>query len=244
MIIHYNCTIGSISFLLICHPYPSSFHEMIFILVIYSLCVIHVIVGILAGSRAKEGCPLSFDPIPFNLDKIHFWLKCCVLVAYMYMYTWTVHVHVCIEYSVSDLVFLQGTCVHVHSLSLSFFLSLTSLTLTLSHSLSHSLSLSFSLPLSLFLLSQVNPVRRITIQGIREHPWFTVDLLDYLFPLGDPGATQMDSLALSEVCQKLGVPPQEVVAAVRGGELYTVCTGPMIVCTASKAPCVYSRVYI
>ena len=34
MIIHYNCTIGSIllhSFLLICHPYPSSFHEMIFI---------------------------------------------------------------------------------------------------------------------------------------------------------------------------------------------------------------------
>ena len=39
MIIHYNCTIGSIFFLLICYPYPSSFHEMIFILVplIYSL---------------------------------------------------------------------------------------------------------------------------------------------------------------------------------------------------------------
>ena len=38
MIIHYNyCTIGSIllhSFLLICHPYPPSFHEMIFILVV------------------------------------------------------------------------------------------------------------------------------------------------------------------------------------------------------------------
>ena len=36
MIIHYNCTIGSIlldSFLLIYHPYPPSFHEMIFILV-------------------------------------------------------------------------------------------------------------------------------------------------------------------------------------------------------------------
>ena len=34
--IHYNCTIGSIllhSFLLICHPYPPSFHEMIFTLV-------------------------------------------------------------------------------------------------------------------------------------------------------------------------------------------------------------------
>ena len=36
MIIHYNCTIGSFllhSFLLIYHPYPPSFHEMIFILV-------------------------------------------------------------------------------------------------------------------------------------------------------------------------------------------------------------------
>jgi serine/threonine protein kinase len=66
---------------------------------------------------------------------------------------------------------------------------------------------------------QVNPVRRITIQGIRDHRWFTVDLPDYLFPLGDPGATQMDNLALSEVCQKLGVSPHEVVAAVKGGNL-------------------------
>ena len=36
MIIHYNCTKGSFllhSFLLIRHPYPPSFHEMIFILV-------------------------------------------------------------------------------------------------------------------------------------------------------------------------------------------------------------------
>ena len=42
MIIHYNCTIGSIlldSFLLIYHPYPPSFHEMIFILVIYNFRV-------------------------------------------------------------------------------------------------------------------------------------------------------------------------------------------------------------
>ena len=34
--IHYNCTIGRVllhSFLLIYHPYPPSFHEMIFILV-------------------------------------------------------------------------------------------------------------------------------------------------------------------------------------------------------------------
>ena len=40
MIIHYNCTIGSIllhSFLLIYHPYPPSFHEMIFTLVYIQL---------------------------------------------------------------------------------------------------------------------------------------------------------------------------------------------------------------
>ena len=40
MIIHYNCTIGSFllhSFLLIYHPYPPSFHEMIFTLVIYRI---------------------------------------------------------------------------------------------------------------------------------------------------------------------------------------------------------------
>ena len=38
MIIHYNCTIGSLLlhlFLLIYHPYPLSFHEMIFTLVNY-----------------------------------------------------------------------------------------------------------------------------------------------------------------------------------------------------------------
>ena len=74
-------------------------------------------------------------------------------------------------------------------------------------------------------LLQVNPVKRITIQGIREHRWFTVSLPDYLFPLGDPGASHMDSLALSEVCQKLGVPSHEVVAAVRGGEWQFVCGG-------------------
>ena len=41
MIIHYNCTIGSFllhSFLLIYHPYPPSFHEMIFTLVYIYIC--------------------------------------------------------------------------------------------------------------------------------------------------------------------------------------------------------------
>ena len=35
MIIHYNCSILFHSFLVIYHPYPPSFHEMIFILVCF-----------------------------------------------------------------------------------------------------------------------------------------------------------------------------------------------------------------
>ena len=58
---------------------------------------------------------------------------------------------------------------------------------------------------------QVNPVKRITIQGIREHLWFQEDLPSYLFPLpGDIDSTQIDSAALAEVCQKLSVKAAEV----------------------------------
>ena len=52
------------------------------------------------------------------------------------------------------------------------------------------------------------------------HPRFIVGLAAYLFPLGDPGASQIDNLALSEVCQKLGVTSHEVVGALKGGEWY------------------------
>ena len=34
---------------------------------------------------------------------------------------------------------------------------------------------------------QVSPVKRITIEGIRQHEWFMEDLPAYLFPL--PGQT-------------------------------------------------------
>ncbi len=65
-------------------------------------------------------------------------------------------------------------------------------------------------------LEQVNPVKRITIQGIKDHAWFKEDLSPYLFPLpGHNAATQIDSGALSEVSQKLSVPVAEVIAAVR-----------------------------
>ena len=53
MIIHYNCTIGSIllhSFLLICHPYPPSFYEMIFTLV-------PLIFLFVEASQERQGAP-------------------------------------------------------------------------------------------------------------------------------------------------------------------------------------------
>jgi len=66
---------------------------------------------------------------------------------------------------------------------------------------------------------QVNPVKRITIQGIKEHKWFMEDLPAYLFPLpGDKDSAQIDAVVLAEVCQKLSVSPGEVLAAVRGGD--------------------------
>lgn len=66
---------------------------------------------------------------------------------------------------------------------------------------------------------QVNPVKRITIQQIREHEWFKQDVPEYLFPpLGETNHAQIDSSALAEVCQKLSVPPQEVVMAIRSGD--------------------------
>ena len=62
-------------------------------------------------------------------------------------------------------------------------------------------------------------MKRLTIQQIREHEWFKQDLAEYLFPpLGEPNHAQIDSSALAEVCQKLSVPPQEVVTAIRSGD--------------------------
>ena len=64
-------------------------------------------------------------------------------------------------------------------------------------------------------LLQVNPVKRITIQGIKEHKWFMEDLPAYLFPLpGDKDSAQINSVVLAEVCQKLSVSPGEVGVAI------------------------------
>ena len=64
--------------------------------------------------------------------------------------------------------------------------------------------------------TQVSPVKRITIEGIRQHEWFMEDLPAYLFPLpGETVHTEIDSSVLAEVCQKLSVSPSDVLAAIR-----------------------------
>jgi len=74
---------------------------------------------------------------------------------------------------------------------------------------------------------QVNPVKRITIQGIKEHKWFMEDLPAYLFPLpGDKDSAQIDAVVLAEVCQKLSVSPGEVGVAMNSPGLVHFCTGP------------------
>lgn len=47
---------------------------------------------------------------------------------------------------------------------------------------------------------RVDPLNRITIDGIREHRWFRVDLPDYLFPADDDeDGTTFDDAAVKEV---------------------------------------------
>ena len=103
---YYNCTIGSIllhSFLLIYHPYPPSFHEMIFILVyvgvhtthsLHNTCThTHTIIctysTLLTECKCLFYCSskvwlrghhllILYCPRVYKVAT-HFWLACCVL---------------------------------------------------------------------------------------------------------------------------------------------------------------------
>ncbi len=62
----------------------------------------------------------------------------------------------------------------------------------------------------------MNPVKRITVQGIVEHEWFRQDLPEYLCPLlGEMGVAEIDSNVIADVCRLLDVPANDVMAAVR-----------------------------
>ena len=70
-------------------------------------------------------------------------------------------------------------------------------------------------------------MKRITIQGIKEHRWFMEDLPTYLFPLpGERDATQIDSTVLAEVCQKLSVSAAEVGMSLSPSSSFTPSLPP------------------
>eukprot|EP00040_Diaphanoeca_grandis_P014205 m.71909 g.71909 ORF g.71909 m.71909 type:complete len:449 (-) comp24405_c0_seq2:929-2275(-) len=66
---------------------------------------------------------------------------------------------------------------------------------------------------------RVDPLQRITIQGIREHPWFLIDLPEYLFPMeSDSTDQEFDEQAVAEICQRLQVFPDHVLDVLRKGD--------------------------
>ncbi|CAL8101139.1 unnamed protein product [Calicophoron daubneyi] len=61
----------------------------------------------------------------------------------------------------------------------------------------------------------VDPIKRATIDEIRRHPWFVVDLPGNLFPQErDEDASIIDKEAVYEVCQACNVSEREVFAAL------------------------------
>eukprot|EP00128_Syssomonas_multiformis_P018391 Colp12_sorted_trinity150504_noHs@33618 len=68
---------------------------------------------------------------------------------------------------------------------------------------------------------QVDPLRRATIEEIRAHPWFQVNLPAYLFPSPDDGKqATFDEMAARQVCEILRVTRDEVLFAVLHGDAY------------------------
>ncbi|XP_064476718.1 5'-AMP-activated protein kinase catalytic subunit alpha-2-like isoform X2 [Ornithodoros turicata] len=65
---------------------------------------------------------------------------------------------------------------------------------------------------------QVDPMKRATMEDIKNHEWFKKDLPAYLFPLpNDNDASIIDMDAVKIVCEKFGVSDKEVHSALLSG---------------------------
>ncbi|CAM0135874.1 unnamed protein product [Umbelopsis sp. WA50703] len=79
---------------------------------------------------------------------------------------------------------------------------------------------SFLSPETKYLLTSmlvVDPLKRITIQEIRQNPWFNVGLPEYLRPLPDTAETldqEIDEDILSELCKKMGYGRETIYKAL------------------------------
>lgn len=69
---------------------------------------------------------------------------------------------------------------------------------------------------------QVSPVKRTTIQQIKDHKWFQQDVPEYLFPQHsqDNTSNSIDPAVVNEVCQKLGAKMQDVFTAIQSGDTH------------------------
>ncbi|KAM6306645.1 5'-AMP-activated protein kinase catalytic subunit alpha-1-like [Podargus strigoides] len=61
---------------------------------------------------------------------------------------------------------------------------------------------------------QVDPMKRATIENIREHEWFKQNLPKYLFPEDPYSSTTIDDEALKEVCEKFECTEEEVLSCL------------------------------
>ncbi|GFX48367.1 5'-AMP-activated protein kinase catalytic subunit alpha-2 [Trichonephila clavipes] len=67
----------------------------------------------------------------------------------------------------------------------------------------------------LVYMLQVDPMKRATMNDIKEHDWFKKDLPAYLFPASnDQDTSLINTSALMEVCEKLSVTEREVHSAL------------------------------
>eukprot|EP00794_Sanderia_malayensis_P008006 gene8006-8865_t len=78
-----------------------------------------------------------------------------------------------------------------------------------------------SLPSSLVTsMLQVDPMKRATMDFIKDQEWFKVDLPAYLFPSMDHDGNSLDEEALNEICEKFGVEESDVRLALAAGDMH------------------------
>ncbi|XP_053209745.1 5'-AMP-activated protein kinase catalytic subunit alpha-2-like [Panonychus citri] len=66
---------------------------------------------------------------------------------------------------------------------------------------------------------QVDPIKRATMEDIKNHDWFKKDLPGYLFPIpSESDASIIDITAIKEVCEKFGVSDKEVHSSLLSGD--------------------------
>lgn len=65
---------------------------------------------------------------------------------------------------------------------------------------------------------QVDSIKRINIDQIKQHDWFKIDLPGYLFPSADNAGNSFDDEVIDEICEKFGVEESDVRLQLSSGD--------------------------